>query len=172
MINVMRFQRFVSGFVLLACIFFTGSIDAQAKKTIPSISANELIDVIGKEKGKVVVINIFASWCAPCREEVPGLIEIRKAFPEKELAIIGISVDKPTDGNSKSVAKALITFADEMKFNYPVYVSAPGFEEAVGVSAIPQLLVFDKTGQIVINHKGLVSQEDLTNAIKKIQAAN
>lgn len=108
----------------------------------------------------MVVVNVFASWCPPCRKEVPGLVEVRKAFPESEVTLIGVSVDK--------TPKALYNFLDGMGINYPIYLAENKFEEAVGVTAVPLLLIYDKRGELVTTHEGYVEKEDLIEAIKKI----
>ena len=113
-----------------------------------------------------MVVNVFASWCPPCREEIPGLIAIRNQFSDQELVLIGVSIDKAGSGDGKDkTPKALSKFMGEMSFNFPVYLAAPGFEATVGVTAVPQLLMYDKSGALVGNHKGLVNQDDLAEAI-------
>lgn len=129
---------------------------------IPSVNAEDLLKLINKEKGKVVAVNIFASWCPPCREEVPGIVSIRKAFSEKELALFGVSVDE--------VPRSLVNFLNNSKVNYPVMLAKDDFVEKVGVSAVPHLLIYNKNGELVVNHKGFVGEEDLTQAIKKVLA--
>lgn len=133
-------------------------------KDIGSVDADGLLKMITKEKGKVVVVNIFASWCPPCREEVPSLIKVRNDFPAKDVVLIGVSVDKEQ--------KALVTFVNELKMNYPVVLATGDFVEKVGVTAVPQLLIYNKTGELVVNHKGLVDADDLAQALKEIIAAD
>lgn len=131
-------------------------------KDIGSVDASGLLKMINQEKGKVVVINIFASWCPPCKEEIPGLVKVRGDFSSKEVAMIGISVDKEP--------KALETFVNNEKINYPVFFAHDDFIERVGVTAVPQLLIYNKAGELVVNHKGLVDVDDLTQALKEIAA--
>ncbi len=156
----------VTGCLLFCLGVFLGSHGMAFAKMTPKdvkpLDANALLKTINSHKGKVVVVNIFASWCPPCREEVPGLIAIRKVFTPEQLVIIGVSVDK--------VPKALYNFMEEMSFNYSVFLAEGQFEETVGVSAIPQLLIYNKSGDLVTNHKGLVEQEELTKAIKSLLA--
>lgn len=129
---------------------------------IPSVNATDLVKLINKEKGKVVVVNIFASWCPPCREEVPGIVNIRKAFPEKDLALFGVSVDE--------IPRSLVNFVNNSKINYPVMLAKEDFVEKVGVTAVPHLLIYNKAGELVVNHKGFVGEEELTEGIKKTLA--
>lgn len=169
-----------AGIFLLACTLAlgftagTGMAASGAKKrpvvteAVP-ITAHELLKRITAEKGKVVIVNVFASWCPPCREEIPGLIAIRNQFSDQELVLIGVSIDKAGTGEGKDkTPKALKKFMGEMSFNFPVYLAAPGFEATVGVTAVPQLLMYDRSGALVGNHKGLVNQDDLAEAIRTL----
>ncbi len=136
-----------------------GEIDPAS---IKGLDAKGLVKLIAGAKNKVVVVNVFASWCPPCRKEVPGLVEVRKAFPESEMLLLGVSVDK--------TPKALYTFLDGMGVNYPMYLAENKFEENVGVTAVPLLLIYDKRGELVTSHEGYVDKDDLIETIKKIAA--
>ncbi len=163
------FVAALSCFVCLAVLAHhapaASAADAYAKVKpgdIPGMDAGALLKLIAAEKGKVVIVNIFASWCPPCREEVPGLINVRKNFPAKDVVVLGVSADKEP--------KALANFMNEMKFNYPVKLAEGDFVAKVGVTAVPQLLIYNKAGELVVNHKGLVDEQDLTKAVKEILA--
>lgn len=156
-----------SNFALLAALLvlgllLTGGALAASSKPVPEIDAGGLLKRIADEPGKVVVVNVFASWCPPCREEIPGLIKVRKAFPEKDVVILGISVDKEP--------KALTNYMSELKITYPVMLAKGDFIERVGVTAVPQLLIYNRKGELVVNHRGLVDEADLSKAIKEILA--
>ena len=129
---------------------------------VKPLDANGLLKIVGSHKGKVVVVNIFASWCPPCKEEVPGLIAMRRNFSPEQLVILGVSVDK--------TPKALYNFMEELAFTYPVFLAEGNFMEIVGVTAIPQLLIYNKAGELVTNHKGLVEQAELTKAVQELAA--
>lgn len=129
-----------------------------ASGDFPAVDASGLLSRISKEKGKVVVVNVFASWCPPCREEIPGLVNARKAFPEDQVVILGVSVDKEP--------KALAPYLRDLRVNYPVLLAEGDFIKRVGVTAVPQLLIYNKQGSLVFNHRGLVDEADLREAIK------
>ncbi len=107
-------------------------------------------------KGKLVFINFFATWCPPCREEIPELISIRKAYPADKVVIVGISLD--------SDRGKLESFAEAMNFNYPVYLAEPDVPALFGISSIPFNLLYDKTGKLVAGGPGMVGKEDLEEA--------
>ena len=121
-----------------------------------------MLNPVAKDKGKVIVVNIFASWCPPCRDEIPGLVKLRRKFSEDQVVLLGISVDKEP--------KALANYMTEMRINYPVLLAKENFVQKVGVTAVPQLLIYNKEGELVINHRGLVDEEDLNKAVTEILA--
>jgi len=128
--------------------------------SVPGLTANDLLKKIADHKGKVVLVNIFASWCPPCREEVPTLIKLRNTFPADKIVFLGISVDQPE--------KALFTFMDKSNFNYPIFLARENFAETVGVTAIPQTLIYDQKGELALNEQGLLPEKELTTFLQKI----
>lgn len=138
----------------LALVFCGASVGAEkTRQPLETLSFPALQTMLAANKGKVVVINFFATWCPPCREEIPGLIRIRKAFAEDKLLLIGASLDEDED--------ALHAYMDEVQFNYPIMKGGYDLAQAAGVSAIPHQLVFDAQGEVVANQPGYVSEEDL-----------
>ena len=157
-----RFYFIILAMCLVLGLAVAGSASAASAKDVPQIDAGGLLKRIAGESGKVMVVNVFASWCPPCREEIPGLIAVRRTFPEKDVVILGISVDREP--------KALTNYMSEMKITYPVMLAKGDFVERVGVTAVPQLLIYDKKGELVVNHRGLVDEADLRKAIQEILA--
>lgn len=135
---------------------------ALAAARVPEIDAGGLLKRINDDLGKVVVVNIFASWCPPCREEIPGLVNVSKSFAASDLTVLGVSVDNEP--------KALDRYLSELRIPYPVLRAKGDFIERVGVKAVPQLLIYNKKGELVVNHKGLVDEADLRKAITEIMA--
>jgi thiol-disulfide isomerase/thioredoxin len=129
---------------------------------IPTIDGNGFFKRITADKGKVVVANVFASWCPPCRDEIPGLINIRRSFPEDQVVLLGVSVDREP--------KALANYMSEMNINYPVFLGTGDFIQRIKVRAVPQLLIYNKQGELVFNHQGLMDEADIRDAINEILA--
>lgn len=102
------------------------------------------------QRGKVVLVNFWATWCGPCREEIPFLVQLAERYPD-HLTIIGVSEDA---GGADMVQ----TFADQYEVNYPIVMSTPEIKRAFpGVVALPTSFVVDPDGQIVQTHVGLIS---------------
>jgi len=113
-------------------------------------------------KGKVVIIDFWATWCGPCRRGIPDLVSIQKEF-KNELVIIGISLD------AEKTIKDVPGFVKSYDINYPIVY---GDEKVVmaygGIQSIPTAFVIDKKGNVVDRHIGLVSKDTYVNKIKEL----
>lgn len=97
---------------------------------------------------KVVLLNFWATWCPPCREEIPDLIELQNKY-DGRLQIIGLSMDTGSPG-------AVKRFAEEKKINYPVAIASPELEAKFGgVIGLPTSFLVDTEGRVVQKHVGL-----------------
>lgn len=143
----------------------TGAGDLSTEKnTAPNFT---LVDTQGKKvslsdyKGKVVIIDFWATWCPPCRRGIPDLIDIQKQFKNK-VVVLGISVDTDTKGDVPS-------FIKNMGINYTVLFATPEVVQAYGnIDAIPTSFIIDKKGKIVNQHVGLTPKETLVNEIRNL----
>lgn len=116
-------------------------------------------------KGKVVFVNFWATWCPPCRREIPDIIKLNKDLKEKgsNVVFIGIGLDRGDDAVQK-----LESYINSSKFNYPVVNEQTGklAEAFGGASSIPTTYIISKKGEIVDKIVGMRSYEDFDNAIK------
>lgn len=163
----MRLTRMSIVLLLLLCAAFPVAAFAAAqqkapdagKSPYPALGLSELQGVVIKSKGKVVVVNVFASWCGPCREEMPGFIAIRKSIPEDKLVMLGVSLDEDMAALQQFVAKT--------GFNFPVYLGQEDFVRWAGISAIPHTLIYDKTGKLLVSEAGMIEEKDLRAFLTK-----
>jgi thiol-disulfide isomerase/thioredoxin len=116
-------------------------------------------------KGKPILINFWATWCGPCRAEIPSLVELQKRYSDEgiDLVILGISVDDPIE--------KLKPYANEMKINYPLLVGngREDVQEAFGpLWGIPVTVFVDRDGKIAKRHSGIASKEQFEREIKAL----
>lgn len=113
-------------------------------------------------KGKIVIIDFWATWCPPCRKGVPDLVDLQKTY-SKDLVIIGISLDQ-----DKTI-KDLKPFIQNYGINYPVVLGdAKVVQDYGGVNAIPTSFIVDQKGFIIDTHVGLVPKSVYEDKIKKL----
>ena len=105
-------------------------------------------------RGKVVIVNFWATWCSPCRAEIPELVTLQKRYAD-HLQIIGISEDvEPADHVKR--------FAAAMSMNYPVIMSTPQLQQVfAGVTGLPTSFSIDRERRIVQKHVGLLDPKIL-----------
>jgi thiol-disulfide isomerase/thioredoxin len=99
-------------------------------------------------KGKVILLNFWATWCGPCRAEIPGLIELQKKYKD-HLQVIGMAVDEDDDTELRNVVKS-------ESINYPVALTSDPVRMAYGgITALPTVFVINADGRVVQKHVGL-----------------
>lgn len=113
-------------------------------------------------KGKVVILDFWATWCGPCQAEIPGLIDLQKSYQQQGLVVVGISLDE-------GGAEVVKPFVKKFGINYPVLVGDDKVQQAFGgIDAIPVTLVIDRQGRIVKRHLGLTEKDKFETEIKPL----
>ena len=101
-------------------------------------------------RGKVVIVNFWATWCPPCRAEIPDLIALQEKYRD-QLQVIGVSQDETGPDDVRK-------FAIEQRMNYPIVMSTPELERIfTGIYALPTSFIIDRSVQIVQKHVGMLN---------------
>lgn len=146
--------------IFLVSLLLLGLTCPAMAQDLPTLSVKQVQEQIAAAKGKVVMLNFFASWCPPCREEIPGLNNLYKEFKDKGLIILGLSVDQtPSD---------LQKFLKTMPINYPVAFSSEDLARFYSVSSIPHNAIYDKNGKLVGNQPGYIEEAELRKLITSL----
>ena len=163
-----------TGLIIIAAVLALGGGIVAREFLSPAVQADvtslpdfALPDVSGKQhnisewQGKIRVINFWATWCAPCRKEIPEFIALQKQYEAKGLQFIGIAIDDP-----ESVAQYLAS----ININYPMLIGdltgiALAHQLGNTIDAVPFTLIVDRQGQIIHRHPGDFSKEQIVEII-------
>ena len=152
---------------LISDAYQTKLTSEESQQGAEVILAARLPDLRGTDQavsqwlGKVMVVNFWATWCTPCREEIPEFIEMQKKYADQDLIFVGIAIDQ--------VDKVKM-FSQELSINYPVLIGSMNtwsLLEAAGnrLSALPYTVVINRSGELVENYLGLVNMKKLEKTI-------
>jgi cytochrome c biogenesis protein CcmG, thiol:disulfide interchange protein DsbE len=113
--------------------------------TLPLIDGGQLL--LSSYRGKVVLLDFWATWCVPCREETPHFVELQQKYGAQGLQIIGVSMDDSPD--------PVHTFYQQFHVNYPVVMGTADVGAAYGgVLGLPIAFLIDREGRIYAKHMG------------------
>jgi peroxiredoxin len=113
-------------------------------------------------RGKVVLLNFWATWCPPCRAEIPWFIEFQNTYRDAGFETLGVSLDENGWG-------AVKPYIDAQKITYHVMVGNDGVAQLYGATSLPSTFIIDKSGRIASTHVGLViSQNEYEEDIRAV----
>jgi thiol-disulfide isomerase/thioredoxin len=138
------------------------AIDALYATTLPDLETRP--QRLGQWKDRVLVVNFWATWCTPCREEIPGLIRVQSRSSSKNVQIVGIALD--TEDNASEFAKSV-------GINYPVVIGgldAISLTQSLGnkSGALPYTVFISPGGKQARSHLGLVSEAHVDRLITEM----
>ncbi|MFI5115848.1 MAG: TlpA family protein disulfide reductase [Terriglobales bacterium] len=117
-------------------------------------------------RGKAVLLNFWATWCPPCKIEMPWFVEMQKQYGKDGLVVLGVAMDD-------TAAPKIAEFAHEMGVNYQVLLGTDQVSDDYGnVQYLPTTFYVDRNGVIVDKAAGLFSRDEIENDIKKILASS
>jgi thiol-disulfide isomerase/thioredoxin len=136
-----------------------------------------LEDLAGKKvsldsyKGKAVLVNFWATWCAPCKIETPWLVELREKYAAQGFEILGVSADDIDRGDAKRFTQEkqeIATSAQKMHISYPVLIDGASLSDAYGgLDELPTSFFVDRNGTVVAAQLGLTSKDEIESNIRK-----
>ncbi len=164
-----------SALLVLGCAAFFGGCTGSsvraavtAEKDRKAAPDFELKDATGKTvklsdfKGKVVLLNFWATWCGPCKIEIPWFIDFQQQYKDRDFVILGVSMD---DDGWKSVKP----YIEQKKINYRVMIGTEELSTLYGgVDALPTTFLIDRAGRVASRHDGLVSKSDYESEIQNL----
>jgi thiol-disulfide isomerase/thioredoxin len=133
----------------------SSKLQLEEARSLPFMDLKSDSHTLKGWEGKVLILNFWATWCPPCRREIPAFIELQDEFGDKGLQFVGVAVD-----NAKRVA----TYAVKNGINYPTLLGeSNGLELSImlgnSASVLPYTVIFDRNGTMISSHRGEVSRE-------------
>ncbi len=130
--------------------------------TLPDLEGNQRS--LSEWQGKVIVLNFWATWCSPCRKEIPEFIELQKQFGDKGLQFIGIAVEELEPAKE---------YSNHAGINYPILIGQPtaiNFSVPLGnmISTVPFTVIFDRQGNVVHKQLGEISKKNIQEIIRPL----
>lgn len=145
--------------LFLACFTLLCAAPVAAS-SVPSLDMAGLTNLLMKNKGKAVLLNFFATWCPPCRMEIPELVNISRKYKEKDVLVVSLSVDED--------AAAVPPFAQKMQMDYPVFMAGKDIARAFRITSIPHNALYDRTGKRVFSQEGMLDAETLSEMLDEL----
>jgi cytochrome c biogenesis protein CcmG/thiol:disulfide interchange protein DsbE len=151
-------------------------VSSLTGKTAPAFSLEDLSGnkvSLGSYKGKAVLVNFWATWCAPCKIETPWLVELRDQYASQGFEILGISSEGDGVGRDDKAAwekqkAAIAKSAQQMHMQYPVLMDGDSISDKWGgLDELPMSFFVDRSGKVVAVQMGLTSKADIEGNIKK-----
>ena len=131
--------------------------------TLPQLSGQKL--TLSAYRGKIVLLDFWATWCEPCRAETPHFVDLQNKYGDQDLQIIGVSMDDTPD--------PVHDFYQQFKMNYPVVMGNANIGELYGgVLGLPIAFLIDRNGQIRAKHMGATDVFVFEREIGSLLAAN
>ena len=163
---MLRFVEIALGIGLVSGLL-AGPTPAPAdnvRKTAPNFTLSDSKGAavrLSDYKGKVVLLDFWATWCHGCKTEIPWYMEFQNRYKDKGFSVIGVSMDE--DG-----WKSVKPFIEEQKMNYAVVIGNEALAKLYAVDALPVTLLIDRNGKIAVTHAGLVEKDAFEKEIRAL----
>ena len=157
---------------IIRCIFFplfafmllvscSGNSNPSRAPNFTLLDLEDHVVKLSNFRGKVVLLNFFATYCPACRYEIPGFVRLQDEFGPKGFQVIGVSVDE----NGEEI---LPYFIGQMGINYPVLLATSKVIRDYGnIYALPQSFLIDRNQTIIEHYTGMITEKELKPVIEK-----
>ena len=147
---------------LAGCVKTGGGGKSASTMFMEKATTADVEQFVADSKGKVVLVNVFASWCGYCMQEVPDLVAMRGAYSRDDVAMLGVSLDDASD------LPELKRLVKEMNVSYPVYVVGDDYAEKYNITGIPVTIIYDREGKEYKSIVGYVPKAEIEKPIGEL----
>ena len=141
----------------LLALCFSANVFAQASFVLEDTTGKRL--ALNDYRGKWVVVNYWATWCPPCLEEIPDLVNLYDQRKDKDLVVIGIAFEYKS-------RQEVADYVDDMLMSYPIVLGNPQVAQQIGsAEVLPTTYIYDPQGKLVKTHRGLITRQYIERLI-------
>jgi cytochrome c biogenesis protein CcmG, thiol:disulfide interchange protein DsbE len=170
MVKVLKFAVVAAAAILLGYLIFPGSVasfgnlnNASDRKTLaldlPVLQGGQWS--LSEQRGKVVLVKFWATWCPPCRMETPGIVSIAKRYAGQGVEVVGISMDD-------APLRAVPPFVSQFGIPYPILLPAASSPFSTSIENLPTSLLIDRKGRVARTYYGMVDERMLAHDIEQL----
>lgn len=135
---------------------------ASGNFTLPKLEGGEWD--FGEQRGKVVVVNYWATWCPPCRVETPGLVNVANEYKSRGVEMVGVSMDENLSD--------ILPFVEKYKMPYQILLPGGDPNAGDGGMALPTTFLYDKNGKLAKKYTGMIMESTLKSDIELLLVEN
>ena len=170
MVKVLKLAVVAAAAILLGYLIFPGSLssfgtlnNAAGRKTLaldlPALKGGQWS--LSEQRGKVVLVNFWATWCPPCRMETPGLVNIAKRYAQQGVEVVGIAMDD-------NPLRAVPPFVSQFGISYPILLPSASSPFSTSIENLPTSLLIDRNGRVARTYYGMVDERILAHDIDQL----
>ena len=150
---------------LIAGLALASGPSDGAELALPDLSGAQ--QRLEQYRGHVVVLNFWATWCVPCREEMPLLVDIQNRYTSRDVVVVGASAD------DESTRMRIRPFVEELRITFPIWTGATTADmDRLGLgTALPATAIIDRDGRIAFRIIGVLERKDLVRRLDYLLSA-